>query len=222
MKQSVIELVDVTRRDSKTGRTLLAGVNLSVVIGDAIGLVGPSGSGKSTMLRAIARLDSVDDGQIRFRGDIVTADRVPAFRRSVVYLAQRPALGPGTVLQNLTLPFTFASATDSFDRAEAIALLSSLGRGESILDQDASTLSGGEQQLVALVRAILVSPQVMLLDEPTASLDATLVQRFEMLARQWKDAGADRVWIWTSHDADQIGRVSSRTVRLENGSVKHE
>ncbi|WP_246151937.1 ABC transporter ATP-binding protein [Rubripirellula reticaptiva] len=212
-------MVDVTRRDTKTGRTLLAGVDLLIVAGDAIGLVGPSGSGKSTMLRAIARLDAIDDGQIRFRGKIVTVDRVPMFRRSVVYLAQRPALVPGTVLQNLTLPFTFASATDSFNQAKAIALLSSLGRGESILDQDASTLSGGEQQLVALVRAILVSPTVMLLDEPTASLDAALVQRFETLARQWKDADVDRVWIWTSHDADQISRVSSKLIRLESGSV---
>ncbi len=217
--EPLIELIDVTRANSKTDRTILSAINVSVAAGDAIGLVGPSGSGKSTLLRAIAKLDPIEGGQIRFRGRVVTSDEVPAFRRCVVYLAQRPSLVPGTVLSNLTLPFSFVGSKLSFDRVRATRLLSGLDRGELILDQDASTLSGGEQQLVALVRAILVSPQIMLLDEPTASLDPISVERFEAIARQWKDADPKRAWIWTSHDANQIDRMTRRRVRLSDGKA---
>ncbi|QDT06825.1 putative ABC transporter ATP-binding protein YbbL [Rubripirellula lacrimiformis] len=215
----VIEGVGIVRRDSKTNRTLLSGVSLHVDAGESLGLEGASGSGKSTLLRALALLDPIEGGEVRYLGKVIQKSAVPGFRRNVVYLAQRPSMVVGTVLQNLSLPFTFASAERGLDHAAAVELLGVLDRDESMLDQDAMTLSGGEQQLIALVRAILVDPDVILLDEPTASLDPASTDRFEQLATTWKRADARRSWVWTSHDADQVDRLTSRRVRLADGSV---
>ncbi len=222
MTFAIIEAINVTRRDDKTERIILDSASLSVNAGESVGLIGPSGSGKSSMLRSLARLDPVLVGCIRFQGTAITGNAIPAFRRQVAYLSQRPFLIEGTVEQNVSLPFSFASATGSFNRQTAIELLGVLGRRESILDQDAMTLSGGEQQSVALVRAMLIEPAVLLLDEPTASLDTPATQRFENLANIWKLADADRTWIWTSHDADQVARMTSRTVQMLDGKIVNE
>ncbi|TWU56543.1 putative ABC transporter ATP-binding protein YbbL [Rubripirellula tenax] len=217
----VVSVQGITRTGA-AGRVLLDDITMDVMAGEGIALVGPSGSGKSTLLRAIARLDPIRNGYVKINGDTITSAAIPNFRRRVVYLAQRPAMIVGTVEQNLQLPFSFASSQSNYDRARAIDLLGELDRLEGILDQDASTLSGGEQQLVSLVRAILVDPEVMLLDEPTASLDAASLDRFESLASGWKNGDPRRAWVWTSHDADQIDRMTTRTIRLAGGRITHE
>ena len=134
---------------------------MSIRPGDRIGLVGPSGSGKSSLLRAIAMLDQCDSGEVRYDGELICNDAVPGFRRRVAYLPQRPSFVLGTVRENLQLPFRFTSAKVPFDQSLVDLWLHRLAASTDLLNQPVSQLSGGQQQIVALVRAIqLVTPSL--------------------------------------------------------------
>lgn len=217
----LIRVTDLCRRDATTSRMLLDSVSLSIDVGQQVGLVGPSGSGKSTLLRSIARLDAIDAGQIHCCGREVTGDEVPAYRRRVIYLPQRPAFVDGSVRENLELPLGWSITPRPLDQARLAGYLEKLGKPDGFLDQSAQRLSGGEQLIVSLLRAILLDPEVLLMDEPTAALDADTTLRFEELASAWFD---DRLggaaWIWTSHDAAQVSRMTTRSIQIDGGRIK--
>ena len=185
--------------------------------GERLGLIGETGSGKSTLMRALARLDPMVTGEVRWRGKPVLGDDVPAFRRQVVYVGQRPALIAGSVVDALRLPFSFASRSTGFDASLARCWLDDLCGDTTLWDRESETLSGGEQQLVALVRAVLVDPCILMLDEPTSSLDASTAQRCEQRVLRWLDERPERAVIWTSHDRTQVDRLASRTVQMRGG-----
>ena len=135
---------------------------------------GPSGAGKSTLLRLLCRLEESGSGQILFN-DTPIEKMVPAdLRRSVAYVQQVPTLLPVSVRENLLLPFLFkanANITPPPDEVLAVYLDSFLLTGVT-LDTEASTLSVGQSQRVCLIRSLLLNPAALLMDEPTASLDA--------------------------------------------------
>lgn len=183
---------------------------------ETLAVVGPSGSGKSLLLRAIAGLDPLDEGMILYENRSPAQWGLPSYRTRVMYLPQRPALFEGNVLDNLRLPFTLkAHQAERCDENRAIDHLEKLGRQSSFLSMDASTLSGGEGQVVALVRALLLEPQILLLDEPTASLDASTTQQAEELIAHWRQADPRRACVWASHSAEQLERVATRRLSLE-------
>jgi putative ABC transport system ATP-binding protein len=222
---TLIQIRDLTRRDAKTQRLLLDKVNLSIRGGQRIGLVGSSGSGKSSLLRAIAKLDRCECGEIRFNGELICRDAVPTYRRQVIYLPQRSSFVSGTVRENLELPFGFAAATEQFDPSRVDRWLGDLAKSRELLSQPVEQLSGGEQQIVALIRAIALSPQVLLLDEPTASLDPAATRRFEELVLAWfqeSESNLNRTFVWTSHDADQIQRMTTQRVEISDGVLAAE
>ncbi|HWV38183.1 MAG TPA: ATP-binding cassette domain-containing protein [Vulgatibacter sp.] len=208
-------LLRITRLGRRLGAAWIwRGVSFDVAGGERLALVGPTGSGKTLLLRGIAGLDPVDEGEVEFEGRTARAGELPAFRARVCYLHQRPALWSGTVAQNLEAPFSLrANAGKRFDRDRAAALLGRLGRDASFLEARTSNLSGGEAQVVALVRALLLDPRILLLDEATASLDRAAAARAEALLAEWAEPG--RASIWTSHDPDQLARVADRRVDLE-------
>lgn len=197
-------------------RWLWRGLTLSLRAGERVALEGPSGSGKTLLLRTLAGLDPLDEGSLALLGTPLTRWAMPEYRSKVAYLAQRPAMVEGSVEDNLRLPFELrAHATRSWDRARVSAALERLGRDERFLTQDALELSGGEQQLVALVRRIQLEPTVLLLDEPSASLDEDSATALEALVDHWHATSPSHTSVWTSHRSEHLTVITDRAVRLE-------
>ncbi|SAL49228.1 ABC transporter, ATPase subunit [Caballeronia humi] len=210
----------IERRDPARHTTLLFATDFTLHEGDRAVITGPSGSGKSVFLRALALLDPVDAGRILWRGNPIARAGVPAYRRRVAYIAQRPAMLDGSVEDNLRYPFGLKIYRDvHFDRAAVARLASAASRGEDFLDKRASDLSGGEAQIAALIRVLQLAPDVLLLDEPTASLDPASAREIEALVDAWFAEHAGRASIWVSHDPEQARRVGARQLAMVAGKL---
>ncbi len=196
-------------------RWLWRGVNFALEPHMRLGLVGPSGSGKTLLLRSLVQLDRVAEGQVSFEGQPLAAWSLPLYRTRVIYLPQRPTLFEGTVEENLQMLFQLAvHQKRCYERERIVDYLERLNRSAGFLDQVAPRLSGGEAQILGLLRALQLAPQVLLLDEPTASLDPESTARVEALLETWLRADQQRACIWTSHDATQIERVTDGILDL--------
>lgn len=202
-------------------RVLLDDVSLSIQGGDRIAIVGPTGSGKTLLLRSLAMLDPLDAGEMRWNGTPIRGDDVPAFRSHVIYLHQRPALVEGTVENNLRHPFSLGvHKANQFRRDRIVELLVTLGREESFLKKQQRDLSGGEGQLTAMLRAIQLDPNILLLDEPTAALDAEATAMVEVLVTRWLDGmPTTRAMVWVTHNHEQSTRVSTSILKIREGKL---
>lgn len=196
------------------GRWLWRDLDLAVATEERVGLRGETGAGKTMLLRVLALLDEPDEGEVFFGRESPAAAGVPEHRARVLYLHQRPVFDEGTVEEALRRPFSYAVHRHrSWSRPRVEELLDALGRPRGFLDQRTRELSGGEAQSTALVRALLLDPAVLLLDEPTASLDEGAVARTESLLADWHGAGG-RTWLWTSHDRAQLERTCERVIAV--------
>lgn len=211
-------------RRATDGRWLLRDASISIWDGDCVGLLGASGSGKTLLLRSLAWLDPVHEGELRWREQVVSGAAVPPFRRQVMYLHQNPVLFPGTVEDNLRAPFSLRGYRGRrYERSFVEQLLVELGRDVSLLERQSSQLSGGERQLTALVRALQLEPTILLLDEPTSALDADseeLVQ--QMLQRRLAGSGTLRAVVWVAHEAATVAKVASRSIIMKSGLMTEE
>jgi putative ABC transport system ATP-binding protein len=199
------------------GRRLLDRVSFSIDAGERLAVTGPSGAGKSLLLRCLNRLVEPTGGTITLCGIDITAIDPPALRRRVCLVSQRPVLFPGTVRENLEYPFSFAANRD-LSKPDFEAIVEAVGLIPSLLEHGARTLSGGQQQRVAIARALAISPDVLLLDEPTSSLDPeseALVDATVM--RLSKREGITIVLV--THDRSQAERIGDRIMRIEGGRV---
>jgi putative ABC transport system ATP-binding protein len=204
-------------------RWLLRGISVAVGSGERIAIVGPTGAGKTVLLRAMALLDPLDEGEILWRGRPIDDAAVPGFRRRAIYLHQRPALVEGTVEGNLRRPFGFTASNGGYDPVRMKETLSALGRDASFLAKLTADLSGGEAQIAAFLRAIQLDPRVLLLDEPTAALDREAASAIERLVEGWfAEEEGERALIWVSHDHDQARRMTGRVIGLSAGRMGHE
>ena len=215
----LMEVENLSRMTADSRIWLLRDVSLALRIGECLFIVGHSGSGKTLLMRSLAMLDPISAGQILWRGQPVLPRLIPAFRAQVTYLHQRPALMEGTVEDNLRFPFTLAIHSERrFDRQYILELLQVLDRGEEFLRRNSRALSGGEAQIVALIRALQIRPSVILLDEPTASLDAESAQAIEQLVQTWhNESGFERATVWVTHDREQSARWASRVITMSAG-----
>jgi putative ABC transport system ATP-binding protein len=215
----LIEARRITRRDAARGQILLQPADFALHAGQRVVLTGPSGSGKSVFLRVLALLDPLDGGALHWHGQPIARTQIPRYRRHIAYLRQRPALIDGTVEDNLRYPYSLAVYRDAtFDAARARALFDAAGRGSGFLARDTSELSGGEAQIVALVRVLQLDPEALLLDEPTASLDPESARAVETLIAQWFERDrAARATVWVSHDPAQAQRVGNRHITMRAG-----
>jgi len=193
------------------------GIDLRLRSGQVGVLVGPSGAGKSLLFRCLCGLDLPDEGQVLLRS--VPLDEVdrPAARARVTYLTQTPVIVPGTVADNLDLPYQFGvhAGLERPGRDRLVKLLARLGKDETFLERSHDVLSGGEAQIVSFARVLSLDPEVLLLDEPTASLDEESARAVEELVGEWVEEG-ERAVLWTGHDPAQAERVRSGP-RLELG-----
>lgn len=218
----LLDAVDLGRRHPKRADAwLVRAASLSLLPGDRLAISGPSGAGKTLLLRALAKIDPSDEGSVLWQGAAVPHEAVPAFRAQVIYLHQRAALLEDSVEAALRRPLALKTHRHrAFDREQIIVWLTALGRGEDFLDKRVDHLSGGETQLVALLRAMQLEPAVLLLDEPTAALDPTTEAAVERLLVGWVNEAADRRGlVWVSHDTQQAQRVANRHLRMEAGRI---
>jgi putative ABC transport system ATP-binding protein len=219
-----VEVQGIGRRHPKGEGWLIRDVTFVVNPGDRLALVGPTGAGKTVLLRALSLLDPLHAGSMHWRGRAVRGEAVPEYRTQVLYLHQRPALLEGSVEENLRHPFALrVHRARRFDREQAEALLNQLGQPATFLGKSSRDLSGGEAQIVALLRAVQLDPAILLLDEPTASLDKMTARDVERLIDLWFAAGRGaRALVWVSHDMDQTDRVASRRLRIRAGRLEAE
>lgn len=171
---------------------------------ECIAVRGPSGSGKTLLLRAIADLDP-NEGEVTLDRRSRAETPAPEWRRSVCYVPAEPGWWAETVGAHFP------------DWSKATALVEALGLPGSSRDWPISRLSTGERQRFALIRALLLQPRVLLLDEPTAGLDPDGVAAVEAEVLKHLATGAGALWV--THDAAQSGRVAGRRLAVEQGRV---
>ena len=189
------------------GVQALSDVSLKIEPGERVALVGTNGSGKSTLLRLLHGLTQPSAGQ-------VVVD--PAVRQAMLF--QRPQLLRLSVTTNLALGPWLAGTPWAQARAQALVALQRVGLTE-LAGRNARHLSGGQQQRVALARAWALQPQVLLLDEPTASLDPQAKRDVEALIHAFAHQSANMTVVFSSHNLGQVKRLASRVIYLEGGRV---
>ena len=214
----LIETRALTRMDERRQVQLLRPTDFTLRGADRVSITGSSGSGKSVFLRALALLDAPSSGQILWHNQPIANAQIPTYRSRVCYLAQRPALLEGTVEDNLRFPYTLKTLQHlSFDVGVVTTLLAHAGKQPDFLSKNAGDLSGGESQIVSLIRALQLDPQVLLLDEPTAALDPASSRDVEALINAWFAKGPTHAYIWVSHDHEQAHRMSTTQLHMDAG-----
>jgi predicted ABC-type transport system involved in lysophospholipase L1 biosynthesis ATPase subunit len=200
--------------------SVLRGVTLDVGPGERVAVLGKSGSGKSTLLHLIGGLDVPTRGQIvvagRDLGRISRNERAEFRLASVGIIFQAFHLIPNrSAVENVELPMTFAAVPTRQRRRQAVAALEAVGLGHRLKHRPAE-LSGGERQRVAVARALVNRPRLLLADEPTGNLDsATGAEVMDEILRQVKTLGAALVLV--THDEELAARSSDRVLHMQDG-----
>jgi ABC-type multidrug transport system ATPase subunit len=205
-----LELLNIVK--AYQGRTILALESLTFESGKSYAVLGPNGSGKTTLLRLISAIEKADQGIILYQGN----SSLPEGK--IAYLPQKPYLFNTTVLENLTF------AMDTGDRAKREKARVQAERAlESLSVWDfsrvrAGTLSGGEAQKVALLRALILEKDLVLLDEPTAAIDIPSMKRVEEYVTQVIRKNESTL-IFTTHNPSQAARMADEVIMLWEGQI---
>lgn len=220
----ILDVRGLQRSFSQGGETIkvLRGVDLSIAPGEIVALLGPSGSGKSTLLQAVGLLEGGFEGSIRILGEEVAAldneGRTRVRRDTLGFVYQFHHLLPDfSALENVMLPQLVINRSEDEARARAENLLSALGL-EHRLTHRPSQLSGGEQQRVAVARALANRPKLVLADEPTGNLDEATA---DIVLTQFLDLvrGQGAAALVATHN-ERLAKRMDRLVRLHEGQLK--
>jgi branched-chain amino acid transport system ATP-binding protein len=200
---------------------ILHGVSISVDKGEAVALVGRNGAGKTTTIRAIMGLMPRTTGALHFAGTDLTSVRAhDRFRLGLAYVPEERRIVPGlTVRENLQLGLVAARAR--IDEHAAIdEIAESFPRLKERLDQEAITMSGGEQQMLAIARAMIARPKMILLDEPSEGIMPVLVEEMGVLFRRLRDQGVTLLLV--EQNVEWALRLADRAVIIDQGEVVYE
>lgn len=197
-------------RLSRGGRTLLDGLSLTLSAGGVTALIGPNGAGKSLTLRLIAGLIAPDAGALRW------GERSAPGKGAVALVFQRPVLLRRSAAANLDHALSVAGVPRC-DRPRRRAALLDLGGLAALAERPARALSGGEAQRLALARALAAGPRLLLLDEPTASLDPAATAAIEALIARIAAQGTTVLLV--THDTGQARRLADRAAFLHRGRI---
>jgi len=219
----MIKVVNLQKTFSMGTHTLpvLTGINLEIARGEMIAIVGASGAGKSTLLHMLGTLDRPTSGSVLFDGQDVFAlpeDAQAEFRnKRIGFVFQFHHLLPEfTALENTFLPALIQNRPEGDAQAEAIQLLTDVGLSER-LHHKPGELSGGEQQRVAVARALMQRPDLVLADEPTGNLDThTGEALFGLLRKLNKTRGT--TFVIVTHN-DKLSAQADRIIRMEDGQI---
>lgn len=201
---------------------VLKGIDLDVLDGEILSIVGPSGAGKTTLLQIIGTLDGADSGSVVYDGvDVLKlkGSRLDSFRnRNIGFIFQFHQLLPEfTTLENVMMPALIGGTSRSEAEKKARELLGMLGLGER-LDHKPAQLSGGERQRTAVARALVNSPRVVLADEPSGSLDTKNREELHQLFFDLRDR-LGQTFVIVTHDAS-LAAGSDRVVTMRDGRVE--
>ena len=225
MTNNPILTADSVVREYSQGETsipVLSGVNLSVGHGEKVAIVGASGSGKTTLLNLLGGLDDPDKGRISVNGkswtNLGASERAIWRNQHIGFVYQfHHLLNEFSALENVALPLLIGDCSVNKSRQQATSLLERVGLGHR-LNHTPAELSGGERQRVAVARALVNEPSVVLMDEPTGNLDPiTAKTMLELLIDLNQSLGI--AFVLVTHD-DNIARQMDRTVILEMGQLK--
>ena len=200
---------------------VLKGIDFSLAKGERVVVLGPSGSGKSTFLRCINRMEEPTSGEIYYRGVLVTDKNIRKIREDVGMVFQHFNLISNlTVMENLTLaPVTLKIMNYDAAVKKALGLLKHIGL-LSKADAYPASLSGGQKQRIAIIRAMMMEPEVLLFDEPTSALDPESIGDVLDLIRELADNGMTIMIV--THEMGFAKEIASRIVFIDKGKIIEE
>lgn len=195
-------------------KTILSNINLKINAGTKTTFVGPSGAGKSTLARLIARMISYTSGSITYKGKEIKDYEPTLYRRKVSYCFQQPTLFGNTVRDNLNFPFVVRK--EKPDQERIIQALKSVNLSANFLDMGVTELSGGERQRVAMLRNIIFHPDILIIDEVSAGLDADNKKIINHLINGINKKGVTILQI--THDESEINNAQN-IIKMDSGKL---
>ncbi|MGQ0738186.1 MAG: ABC transporter ATP-binding protein [Bacteroidota bacterium] len=200
---------------------VLKGVNIEISRGEVVTIAGPSGSGKSTLLHILGTLDKADIGEVSMNNTVISAlngKKLAAFRnRHIGFVFQFHHLLPEfTALENICIPGWLGGRKKTEVKAEAEKLLKMLGLTER-MDNKPNQLSGGEQQRVAVARALINKPDIVFADEPSGNLDTANAKELHQLFFDLRDQ-FNQTFLIVTHN-EELAQLSDRVLHMKDGKI---
>jgi putative ABC transport system ATP-binding protein len=220
--ENIVKIENLIKRYDQAGVIALDGINLEIKKGEFVSIMGPSGSGKSTLLNMIGALDQADEGSIQVSGqNLMEKKDFSSFRsKEIGFIFQLHNLIPNlTASENVQIPMLQTNNSDEEMVKRATELLGSVNLGNRV-DQVPTKLSGGERQRIAIARALVNHPSIILADEPTGALDSKMGDIILELLREIHEK-ENMTLILVTHE-EYVAKKADRIISMMDGKITSE